>query len=619
MKSVKKSIGETSQFRNAAVSALAVCGFAALLTPVPAAADARLEATKTGRGGVIALEWPVPVKVETEQDVKTRELLLRFDQPLGTVTFSRIQEVLGGMVETVEYGYDTVLIRVAPDVRITPTSRASGVQIALSGAVEAPAGKPVAQSAPQPGQSLTQADYLYIAALEAMDNKPEQVRFWSGKLEAGVLSEKEATGAVHRLIALGADAQALPYLKRFARERKGAWLYAFADAADRVGAGGRDQFADFLEAELRRRDLSDMEVDERVALFYARYPQRAVTSLSARAIARGGASASVHIDAMIKLGQKTQATELMTQLAANSRLPVTERRGYAYRLLETGARKPAEAAYREIAATEPPDGPDMRQLLFLWGPRPGAGALDWIEGRYRAAKTPQDRRAWIGHLASLGGAGRAVAVIEAEGLAGMPEMREPYIAALAELNDPAKLGAALSDAVRVERDPDQLVRYGQLAEYRRQPQAAAQAWAAVLAVDPNHPLALKQAGAIAFAAGRLDEAEKHFNHLLSAQQGDFETNQLYAELLTARKKPGAETYYRRALDQLAGTPKRTEASYLAEARIRARIKDPAGVTAVFDKLLKENPASPGLRAEYADLLIKAGRPDLALTVLKAGT
>src|SRR3954470_22407981 len=147
MKSVKKSIGETNQLRNAAVSALAVCGFAALLTPVPAAADARLEATKTGRGGVIALEWPVPVKVETEQDVKTRELLLRFDQPLGTVTFSRIQEVLGGMVETVEYGYDTVLIRVAPDVRVTPTNLASGVQIALSGAVDAPAGKPAAQSA----------------------------------------------------------------------------------------------------------------------------------------------------------------------------------------------------------------------------------------------------------------------------------------------------------------------------------------------------------------------------------------------------------------------------------------------------------------------------------------
>src|SRR3712207_7793724 len=52
-------------------------------------------------------------------------------------------------------------------------------------------------------------------------SKPEQIRFWSGKLEAGVLSGKEATGAVHRLIALGADARALPYLKRFARERKG--------------------------------------------------------------------------------------------------------------------------------------------------------------------------------------------------------------------------------------------------------------------------------------------------------------------------------------------------------------------------------------------------------------
>ena len=181
--------------------------------------------------------------------------------------------------------------------------------------------------------------------------------------------------------------------------------------------------------------------------------------------------------------------------------------GYAYRLLETGARKPAEAAYREIAATEPPDGPDMRQLLFLWGPRPGAELPGLDRGPLPGRQDAHDRRVWIGYLASLGGAMRAVAVIEAEGPAGLSEMREPYIAALAELNDPAKLGAAITAAVQVERDPDQLVRYAQLAEYRRQPQAAAQAWAAVLAVDPNHPLALKQAGAIAFAAGRLDEAE----------------------------------------------------------------------------------------------------------------
>jgi hypothetical protein len=33
---------------------------------------------------------------------------------------------------------------------------------------------------------------------------------------------------------------------------------------------------------------------------------------------------------------------------------------------------------------------------------------------------------------------------------------------------------------------------------------------------------------------------------------------------------------------------------------------------------RQTPAGPGLRAEYADLLIKAGRPDQALKVLKAG-
>jgi hypothetical protein len=510
-----------------------------------------------------------------------------------------------------------VLIRVAPNVRVTPTALASGIQIALSGAADAPAGKPATQSAPQPGQSLTQAEYLYVSALEAMGNKPELARFWSAKLESGTLSEKEATGAVHRLIALGADAQALPFLKIRAREQKGAWLYAYADAAERAGA--RNQFGDFLEAELRRRDLNDAEIDERVALFYARNPQGAVSALGARALARGGAWASAHINALIKLGQGRQANEFTVQLAANPRLSGPERRAAAFRLLEIGARKPAETAYREIAATEPPDGPDMRQLLFLWGPRPGADALDWIERRYRAATARQDRRTWIGYLADLGGAARAVALIEAEGPAGLSEMREPYVTALAELGDNAKLGAAVSAAAQAERDLEKLVRYAQLAENRRQLPAAERVWTAVLTMDPNHPLALKQAGAIAYASGRLDDAESHFSRLLNAQQGDFESNQLYADLLTVRKKAGAPVYYRRALDRLAELPKRNEASYLAEAHIHARLKNPAGVTAVFDKLLNEHSAGSGRLAEYADLLIKAGRPDLALNVLKAGS
>jgi hypothetical protein len=39
---------------------------------------------------------------------------------------------------------------------------------------------------------------------------------------------------------------------------------------------------------------------------------------------------------------------------------------------------------------------------------------------------------------------------------------------------------------------------------------------------------------------------------------------------------------------------------------------------VFDRLLRDHPADPALLADYANLLIGAGRPDLALNVLKTG-
>jgi hypothetical protein len=614
MTSVEKSARAPNSFRAVVTAALAACACAALLTPGPASADARLQTTKSEHGGVVALEWPVPVKVEAERDDSGRELLVRFDQPLGTVPFSTVQDVLGSLVETIEYGYDSVLIRVRPEVRITPTPLSSGIQIVLSQAAEPPAGAPKAAAEPQ--ASLTQAEYLYVAALEAMGNRSELARFWGAKLKAGVLSEAEATGALHRLIALGADSEALPYLKNRAREQKGAWLYAYADAAERAGA--RTQLADFVETELRRRDLSKAEIDERISLFYTRIPQKAVTALGGRALAEGGALAAVHLDALLKLGQTQQAGEFTALLAANPRLSAPERRAAAFRLLETGSRRQAETAFRAIAATEPPDGPDIRQLLFLWGPRPGTDALGWIEQRYRSAATWQDRRAWIGHLATLGGAARAVVLIEAEGSAGLPEMRDPYITALAELDDTRKLGAAISAAAQAERDLDKLAHYAQLAENRHQAEAAEQAWLAILAAQPDHAQALRQAGAIAFAAGRLDDAERRLSHLLSTQAGDWESNHLYAELLRSRKKPEAELYYRRALDRLTGLPERSEGSYLTEARIRSRLKDHAGVSAVFDRLLRDHPADPALLADYANLLIGAGRPDLALNVLKTG-
>jgi predicted Zn-dependent protease len=137
----------------------------------------------------------------------------------------------------------------------------------------------------------------------------------------------------------------------------------------------------------------------------------------------------------------------------------------------------------------------------------------------------------------------------------------------------------------------------------------------VLAIDPDHVMALRQSGSIASADGRPKEAEQLLGRLMSIDVGDWEVNQLYAEVLTTQNRSGAADFYRRALDQLAGLPKRTERDRLAEARIQARLGDAPGVRRVFEGLLRDRPNDSGLLAQYADLLIKAGRPELAIDIL----
>ena len=84
---------------------------------------------------------------------------------------------------------------------------------------------------------------------------------------------------------------------------------------------------------------------------------------------------------------------------------------------------------------------------------------------------------------------------------------------------------------------------------------------------------------------------------------------MVADLTDSAALTASSLYYMRRISDLALALNEVPQPTIAKV---------PGVTAVFDKLRKEHPPGPGLLAQYADLLIKAGRPDLALNVLKAG-
>ena len=118
-------------------------------------------------------------------------------------------------------------------------------------------------------------------------------------------------------------------------------------------------------------------------------------------------------------GRRADLLALWAELSRRPGLSGDLRRQLGFQLLEAGDKRGAELAFRTLAAAAPPTSRDVRQLLFLWGPRPASEQLDWLEARARAA-SGQDRVAWMRLLTDRGAPTRAIAIYRATARDGAP-------------------------------------------------------------------------------------------------------------------------------------------------------------------------------------------------------
>lgn len=77
-----------------------------------------------------------------------------------------------------------------------------------------------------------------------------------------------------------------------------------------------------------------------------------------------------------------------------------KRREYAYILANSGSIIDAEDIFLELAAQKPYEDPDVQALLALWGDKPTATGLAWIEQHLRQAHG-KEKAKWIKHLVDI--------------------------------------------------------------------------------------------------------------------------------------------------------------------------------------------------------------------------
>jgi len=122
----------------------------------------------TPQTGALQLSWPQPVQTRIQS--KRDEHLLTFSQPLGEPDFTAVTERLTAFIRDLRFGYDTVLLILAPGATAGIEPEPNGVIVRFT--QPAPSSVPPAEA---PSESPWRLDYLHaIALLESGDAQAAQ-------------------------------------------------------------------------------------------------------------------------------------------------------------------------------------------------------------------------------------------------------------------------------------------------------------------------------------------------------------------------------------------------------------------------------------------------------------
>jgi len=292
------------------------------------------------------------------------------------------------------------------------------------------------------------------------------------------------------------------------------------------------------------------------------------------------------------------------------------RRQLAFRLLEAGDKPRAEKIFRALALNASPGNQDVRMLLFLWGPRPGAEQFDWIEARARRA-TGAEKAEWMAILTDRGAPVRAVATWRAGSRAETSEpLFDAYASALEALGDRAALAAAIQERLPLAASVTALRRLAQLAEQAGNPELERSILEKIVAAGDDRPEVRRRLGMLAFQRRNMAEGERQLSAFVSATGGDYETLMLLGNIaLRKHDTDGARAHYANSLRILRASGDQSFHARTVEANLLHRLGRDDEAARFYEKQLAERPDDTNLRADFVAMLMEQGTSQRARAVL----
>lgn len=560
----------------------------------------------------ISDEPPNEFGPESGTSLPGHELLIRFERGAEFSEFDNLVKEIPGLIEAANAGYDTILLRTRDRSFFKVFSRDHQTVIKIK----------IAQK--QKGDDVNVLITFAETALEL--NQPDVVKNMLEKYGDGFLSSRPLLGA--KLMELLQDKEAtinwlekaekLPKLN-VTQQIDLLNLYAKLEIPERAQSKlDVDQLQSFIIQELNAPGIATARQQELLyALLDLGAEDQALPQLENLALTEGGDWVFFYEEALSKLKLTDKLGEFLLSRASQPNISPEEKREIAFQFLDLNFKSKAVNLFQELAKDAAPDSPDVTQLIFLLGPSVNHEDLDWLLSRTRES-TGNERIEWMKHLVSAGAAQEAVDMAENIPSAD-PAMFETYMEALEALGDKERTRTAIRDQLSTEQNPERLTRYAKLATDLEEYEVAQTVYQKILQIKPGDDKILKELGLISYYQNKFNEAKKHLGLYISRNEGDWETNFYYAEVIYSQNgdKSEVQKYYLRALEKIASLNPPDHNAKLAEAHCLHRLERKEEAISAYEVLLAKNPEDKQVKASFVAALMETGELNRAEEILKS--
>ncbi len=456
--------------------------------------------------------------------------------------------------------------------------------------------------------------WLYLLSQAAVDHGHGELHIWA--LRHLLLVRPQPSGVplalAQALLTAGRVPEALAAFEALPAA-DGATVRSALLAAFRAGHAVRDELVKATVAYLASADLRGADPQSWLHLLLELGARReALPFVAQLARSQRGAWAAKHVELLSGLGEHGQVANEWRAQGADTSLPAAERLIAAQQLLKAGDRTAALAVYLQVAAAEGPEGATVKQVLYLWGPRPGAVAVQWLAQRARSAVGP-DQLGWLRHLIWAGAGEEAMAIAGPD--AGEGPLLDLWLDAAAQGRQHKAIAGLVERRAELLYKPATLRRLAEHCAAHGQRPAAETAYVRLVSLDPHDGAALRWLAQVNHSKASALRWWSAYFDLPADKQGPaaWQDRSAFGELLlvTADRKAEGRTHLQialRLLDADAGAAKVRDRE---RGRLLQRLGRSVEAAQSLERALLASPCDDTLRADLVSLLMSLEQLDKA--------